>query len=138
MVVLVAMTFIYGLVVGPSGDDIPVMSFISGTEYNVDEAGQVIVEARYATGMSALDGPCTIFIWYPNKTLFLEANGTAGPNGNQYIEFIVPNLTGVYEYQANCSLEGNRRGVISKSFHVSEFQNDTLTKLSRIRAVIPK
>jgi hypothetical protein len=115
--------------------DVAPLTFVSGTEYNIGEAGQVIVEARYANGTSALQG-CEMTIWYPNKGVYVVENATFGPNGNQYIEFTVPNVTGVFEYQAICTLEGNRTGVLSKSFHVSEFQNDTSTKLNRVRAVV--
>ena len=82
---------------------------------------------------------CNITVWYPDKSVFINAtNSTAAPSENQYIDFTVPNSTGIYEYQAVCTLAGNKTGVISKSFHVSEFQNDTSTKLNRIRAVMPK
>lgn len=113
--------------------DVPVLQFVSGTEYNVGEAGQVIVEARYANGSSALDS-CVMSIWYPDKSLFLSENATNGPNGNQYVSFTVPNSTGVYEYQAQCVLLGNVSGVVSKSFHVSEFQNETSSQLRRPKA----
>ena len=84
-------------------------------------------------------GKCRISIWYPNKTIFVNATlADLAPSGNQYIDFTVPNATGVYEYQAECLLRGNKTGIISKSFHVSEFQNDTYAKLNRIKAVMPK
>jgi hypothetical protein len=115
--------------------EVPVMSFVSGTEYNIGEAGQVIVEARFANGTSALSGTCGMAIWYPDKLVFMMQNGTTGPNGNQYVNFTIPNKTGVYEYQAVCPLVTNINGTISKSFHVSEFQNFTTERLNRIRAV---
>jgi hypothetical protein len=112
----------------------PTLVFVSGTEYNIGEAGQVIVEARYKNGSSALVGLCLMTIWYPDKSLFLTQNALVESNGNQYVNFTVPNMTGVYEYQSNCSI-----GVVSKSFHVSEFQNETTEKLlRRIKAVTTK
>jgi hypothetical protein len=110
-----------------------VVQFVSGTEYNIGEEGQVIVEARYSNGTSAFSTACLISIWYPDKSTFLLENASSGANGNQYIVFTVPNVTGVYEYQAECS----GIGVVSKSFHVSAFQNETTQKLLRhIKAVV--
>jgi len=116
----------------------PVMSFVSGTEYNIGEAGQVIVEARFSNGTSALSASCLMSIWYPDKSLFLLGNGTTGSNGNQYVQFTVPNMTGVYEYQAICPMVTGKNGTVSKSFHVSEFQNATTARLNRIKAGITK
>lgn len=118
--------------------DVPTMQFVSGTEYNIGEAAQVIVEARFANGTAAFSGACSFSVWYPNKTIFMVQNGTTGSNGNQYVSFVVPNQTGVYEYQAVCPLVTSINGTISKSFHVSEFQNFTTERLNRIRAVTAK
>jgi len=117
--------------------DIPILQFVSGTEYNVGEVGQVITEARYLNGTSALQN-CSFTIWYPDKTLFMTDLGVNSTSGNQYINFTTPNATGVYEYQAQCNLDNGRFGVLSKSFHVSEFQNDTSVKLNRVKAVIAR
>lgn len=113
------------------------LGFVSGTEYNIGESGQVIVEVRDQQGSSVATN-CTVSVWYPDKTLFLSQQGQSSVTGNPYINFTVPAVTGVYEYQANCTLSGNRYAVASKSFHVSEFQNETLTKLRRIRAEVVK
>jgi len=118
--------------------DVPTMQFVSGTEYNIGEAGQVIVEARFANGTAAFASACSFSVWYPDKSVFMVQNGTTGPNGNQYVAFTIPNMTGVYEYQASCPLVTGKTGVISKSFHVSEFQNMTTERLNRIRAVTVK
>lgn len=115
--------------------DVPVLQFVSGTEYNVGEFGQVITEARYLNGSSALQA-CNFTIWYPDKLPFVVVVGVSSVSGNQYMNFTVPNLTGVYEYQAQCLYDNGKFGVVSKSFHVSEFQNDTSTKLNRVKAVI--
>jgi hypothetical protein len=116
----------------------PVLSgqFVSGTEYNVDEEGQVIVEIRDKDGV-AVQTNCTVNVWYPNKTLWISQVASVSDTGNSWINFTTPYLTGVYEYQANCTAKGKVM-VMSKSFHVSTFQNDTLTKLNRIKAVTPK
>jgi len=138
---LLLVSFAVAMVVGGKqiiSNDVPVMQFVSGTEYNIGEAGQVIVEARFSNGTSALLLPCNFSVLYPDKSVFLVQNGTNGPNGNQYVMFIVPNVTGVYEYQADCLLVMGKNSVVSKSFHVSEFQNETSTTLHRIKAVIPK
>lgn len=117
--------------------DHPDLSFVSGTEYNIGEAGQVIVEARFANGSSAL-AACQLLAWYPDKSLFFNMSGAVSISGAEYVDFVVPNKTGVYEYQAQCSYLGGGSNVVGKSFHVSEFQNDTFTKLNRIKAVMPK
>jgi hypothetical protein len=106
----------------------PVVGFVSGTEYVPGQDGQVIVEARYANGTSALD-VCSMTVWYPDKSVFFVANGTIGANGNEYVNFIVPDIDGVYEYQAICILQGGKIGTASKSFHVSS---------ERIQAVIAR
>ena len=118
--------------------ELPSFAFVSGTEYNVGERGQIIVEARFLNGTSAISNNCTMSIWYPDKALYLSAISILSNSGNQYIEFIVPNVTGVYEYQATCPLITGDDVTSSKSFHVSEFQNDTSYKLNRIRAVTTK
>lgn len=113
-------------------EQVATMRFVSGTEYNVGEQGQVIAEVRLPNGQP-VPVNCSFTIWYPDKTQFLQENGTTAASGNQYINFTIPDTTGVYEYQANCTWQG-RSAIASKSFHVSEFQNETLTKLRRIRA----
>jgi hypothetical protein len=130
-----------------SASDVPQLTFVSGTEYTISEAGQSIVEARFKNGTSAFDytggvcvvfdenttcplvPPCTMRLWYPNKTLFLSQDTVTSASETEYIAFTTPNVTGIYEYQADCLLLGGRRGVISKAFHVSAFQNDTTERL---------
>ena len=110
------------------------LRFVSGTEYNIGEAGQVIAEVRKNDGSPIPGTNCSFTVWYPDKTQFLQQYGATGPSGNQYVNFTIPGITGVYEYQANCSWNPGKTSIASKSFHVSEFQNETLTKLRRIRA----
>ena len=154
------------LVRAPAVEGVESFSFVSGTEYNVGEAGQIVVEARYPSGLSAFNispmdlnmsvylsfgnesvvfsnvtgfpSACRIKAWYPDKSLFLEVLANESSSGNQFTSFVVPNVTGVYEYQAICNLNGMRLGVISKSFHVSEFQNESSSLFRRPRAEITK
>lgn len=94
------------------------LSFVSGTEYKYGDAGQVIVEARDKNG-SAVQTNCTVDVWYPDKMVFIANVSTnTSASGNSFIDFIVPNVKGVYEYQANCTVH-NKQMVVSKSFHVS-------------------
>jgi hypothetical protein len=51
-----------------------------------------------------------------------------GTNGNGFIDFVVPDIDGVYEYQSSCSV-GTKVLVASHSFHVTR---------PRIYAVTPK
>jgi len=114
------------------------LQFVSGTEYSVGEAGQVIVEARFSNGSSAIVSPCNMSIWYANKTLYLVNDSSTSTSGNEFIDFTVPNATGVYEYQASCAFVTGGSSIVSKSFHVSEFQNQTATRLGRVRAVLAR
>ena len=119
----------------------PVLQFVSGTEYVSGELGQVIVEARFLNGSSAL-GSCTLLSWYPDKSLFFSVGGNLSVSGNVYTEFVVANVTGVYEYQAQCTYTNGKNGTISKSFHVSAFQNNVTARNededARIYAVMTK
>jgi hypothetical protein len=133
VVFVVALTIFSAMSLGNRSKEITA-DFVSGTEYNVGEDGQVIVEVRDRNG-NQVQSNCTIKIWYPDKSLFLTDVGVLSSAGNSYINFTAPNVSGIYEYQANCTAFG-RYAVISKSFHVSPFQNETLSKLRRIRAEV--
>lgn len=72
---------------------------------------------------------CLIDIWYPNKTMFYEGYAIVGSDSeNGYVNFTVPSIDGVYEYQARCYVDG-KEYVSSKSFHVTK---------RRISAVVAK
>lgn len=108
-----------------------VMSFVSGTEYKPGQIGQVIVEARYPNGTSVINGTnCLASVWNPDKTSFItnQTMNASDSNGNAFIEFIVPDVDGVFEYQSVCEVNG-KSYTASHSFHVTK---------PRIYAVIPK
>ena len=73
---------------------------------------------------------CLASVWFPDKTLFVtnQTMALSDSNGNAYIDFTVPDIDGVYEYQAVCQI-GNRTLIASHSFHVTR---------PRIMAVISK
>jgi hypothetical protein len=132
---------IFGAITMLGGDrepEFPDLGFVSGTEYNIGEAGQVIVEARFNNGSSGIAPPCEIKIWYPSKFLWIQENTTTSASDNEFINFTTPNVTGIYEYQAMCPMVVGPAKTISKSFHVSSFQNETSQRLNRMRAVMPK
>jgi hypothetical protein len=73
--------------------------------------------------------PCNASVWYPDKSLFIDRERMLlGTNGNGFIDFVVPSIDGVYEYQSICAVN-NKNYVASKSFHVTK---------PRIYAVTPK
>lgn len=73
--------------------------------------------------------PCNASVWYPDKSLFIDRERMLlGTNGNGFIDFVVPNIDGVYEYQSSCEV-GTKNLIASKSFHVTK---------PRIYAVTPK
>jgi uncharacterized protein YfaS (alpha-2-macroglobulin family) len=124
-------------VIGSSKDTgIVMMQFVSGTEYNIGDAGQVIVEIRDVNS-NTLNANCSMLVWYPDKSVFLQQGAVLSATGNYFINFTVPNVTGIFEYQANCT-RNEKSYVTSKSFHVSEFQNATTARLNRIKAGITK
>ena len=98
----------------------------------VHNAGVVGVDNVYdiINGTAILPGvPCNASVWYPDKTLFIDRERMLlGTNGNGFINFTVPSIDGVYEYQSSCSI-GAKDLIASKSFHVTK---------PRIYAVIPK
>ena len=97
-----------------------VLGIVSGTEYVIGDAGQVIAEVRAMNG-SNLQSNCTISIWYPDKSSFLVAQTADSASGNYYVNFTAPNVTGVYEYRASCLVARNNKTVVgSKSFHISQ------------------
>lgn len=100
---------------------------------NSSEIAQLVSGSLQCNGMvpgMVVEWSCNASVWYPDKTVFI-ANQTMFPsdlNGNAYIQFTVPNIEGVYEYQSTCQFR-NRTKVASHSFHVTK---------PRIYAVIPK
>ena len=100
-------------------DDGVFLSFVSGTEYSFGDAGQVIVEVRDRNSVPVAS-VCYVSIWYPDKSLFMDSVlANSSVTGNYYVAFIVPQVRGVYEYQANCTVNAQSR-IVSKSFHVSQ------------------
>jgi hypothetical protein len=103
----------------PSSNEDVFMTFVSGTEYRPGQEGQVIVEIRDKAGLS-VQSNCTASVWYPDKTVFIDVeNMSIVASGNSFINFTVPGIEGVYEYQANCTAKG-KTAVLSKSFHVTK------------------
>lgn len=95
------------------------LSFVSGTEYGFGADGQVIVEARDRFG-TPVQTDCVATVWYPNKSVFInQMSMVYSSSGNSYINFTVPSVRGVYEYQATCTV-GSFNRTVSKSFHVSQ------------------
>ena len=118
---LLALTFVYAIVVGSSNDVYDLnMQFVSKTEYIGGDVGQVIVELRNAINNSqVIPATCLANVRYPNKTIFLANQSMVNvSSGSKYINFTVPSTEGTYEYQAVCSYN-NKQYIQSSSFHVS-------------------
>lgn len=131
-------------VVYASGTEgVPLIRFISGTEYTYFDIGQTIVEILDYKIENKLAGECGVTILYPNKTIFItqQLNFTDG-YGNYWNEFYIPNSTGVYEQEVVCNISGTLvKG--THTFHVSELrniiinnQNVNFDKLSNITSEI--
>lgn len=96
------------------------LSIVSKTEYVPLDEGQVISEFRNLLTRQPINATCYASILYPNKTAFITDQNMqfqSGP-GTHYINFSVPNVEGVYEYQARCEYNGINY-TTSKAFHVS-------------------
>jgi len=106
--------------------------FISGTEYQQGEVGQVIVRVVNAWGMPISANYCNVTVYYPNKTVFInnQSMTEGGAPGSWYYEFTTPfTQIGVYEEYVVCqvTLPGGPRLIgAGSSFHVSQ----TLTMLN--------
>ena len=90
---LFVMIVIIGTVVklnSNSNEPLVNMVFVSGTEYNVGEQGQVIVEARFLNGSSAINGACNLTVWYPDKSVYLSVPSISSASGAEYTGFVIP------------------------------------------------
>lgn len=102
----------------------PILNFVSGTEYKPGQEGQVIVEARYRNGTSAINSTnCFASVWYPDKSIFINNTmmNLSDSNGNAFINFTIPDTDGVYEYQSTCTV-GFNDITASHSFHVTKLK----------------
>lgn len=94
------------------------INMISGTEYIVGDAGQIIMELRNKNFEAITDANCSATIQYHNKTIFLGGDMLGNPEtGTYYFNFTVPDAVGVFEYSVDCE-RGTRHYITGKSFHV--------------------
>jgi hypothetical protein len=103
------------------------VDFVSGTEYisgsGALDTGQVIVRVTDYKGQP-LSATCNATILNPDKSFYayVQPMTTSTINGNYYVSFTIPSVTGIYEDYVNCSvLIGASTHKVSKSssFHVS-------------------
>ena len=111
----------------------PQIKFISGTEYQWGEKGQVIVRTVNAFGNPISANWCNVTIYYPDKTVFVnnQPMTQGGADGSWYYEFTTPfTQIGVYEEEVVCQITGYPYGTreigAGSSFHVSQ----TLTAIN--------
>jgi len=96
------------------------LTMVSGTEYVMGDAGQIIVELRNRTFDPISDAECNTTIQYYNKTTFIrDGQMILGTIGTFYYNFTVPDVPGVYEYSVLCMRNG-KKYIIGKSFHVQD------------------
>jgi len=106
--------------------------FVSGTEYQQGEVGQVIVKVQNVFGNPITADWCNVTIYYPDKSLFVnnQSMTQGGAPGSWYYTFVTPyTQIGVYEAYVQCQVTlpaGARILGASKAFHVSQ----TLTMLN--------
>lgn len=100
---------------------------IGGTEYLVGETGEYSVQILKNNGKPNNDARCKVWIYYPNKTLYIHDNMThlEGENGINYKSYLIPNQTGVYTVSSICDKNGNWEGndllYNAHTFHVAEW-----------------
>jgi hypothetical protein len=108
------------------------VDFISGTEYQQGESGQVIVRTTNAWGVPITADWCNVTIYNPDKTTMVNnsAMTQGGAPGSWYYTFTTPfTQIGVYEEYVVCQVTlpaGTRTLGAGSSFHVSQ----TLTMLN--------
>jgi len=114
--------------------------FISGTEYQQGETGQVIVRVTDAWGMPISADYCNVTVYYPDKTVFINNQPMiqGGAPGSYYYTFTTPfTQIGVYEEYVVCGVTlpaGKRSLGAGSSFHVSQ----TLTMLNETASAVAK
>lgn len=103
------------------------LSYVSGTEYQHGEPGQIIVKVTNVYGTPITANWCNVSIYFPNKTAFVDNQPMTqgGAPGSWYYEFIPPfDVIGVYESYVTCEaqLPGGRTRILSnsKAFHVGQ------------------
>lgn len=105
------------------------LKFISGTEYQVGESGQVIVRVVDAYGNGVTATWCNVTIYNPSKVA-IETNQpmvSGGATGSWYYNFTTASDIGVYEEQVYCKVTSPNKVIgAGSSFHVQQ----TLTMLN--------
>jgi len=91
---------------------------VHGTEYSIGSNGKIVSHFLNADGDPVNDENCSITIYYPNGTMFINNSNMSYMNGTYgiyYYNFTVPDITGVYPVDVNCS---NPTAYGSSTFHV--------------------
>lgn len=105
------------------------IKFISGTEYQVGEEGQVIVRVVDAYGNGVTATWCNVTIYNPSKVA-IETNVAmiqGGASGSWYHNFTASTDIGVYEEQVFCKVTSPNKTIgAGSSFHIQQ----TLTMLN--------
>ena len=115
---------------------------VSQTEYIPGDEGQVIGELKYVLTGATVPATCYASVYYPNKTIvFYEQTMTNNAFGTHFLNFTVPSIEGVYEYQTKCDVGAALNITRSKAFHVSGgFRQivEEINSTKRMRAYVVK
>jgi len=103
------------------------ITFISGTEYQQGEVGQVIIRTLNGFGLPITANQCNITIGYPNGSVWINNQPMTQSGitaGTWRYQFTTPfTAYGVYEEYVVCKIP-TARGVVTRgagsSFHVSQ------------------
>jgi methyl-accepting chemotaxis protein len=112
------------------GDNVAEKDYIvmvSHSEYWSGEEGQIIGKLYDFQGDPVIVDNCTIDIYYPDKSLFINDGITddslQSTTGTHWYNFTTPSIEGVYEYSIQCSYQPNKVRSVSNSFHLSPALN---------------
>lgn len=78
---------------------------VFGTEYQVGDEGTIFLQLLSENKTAISDASCYLFVYYPNKTLWLNQISTSYLNhGIFYRDITIPQTTGVYIVSSHCHL----------------------------------
>jgi len=109
---------------------------VSQTEYVPGDEGQVIGEVRYVLTGATVPATCYASVYYPNKTIvFYEQTMTNNAFGTHFLNFTIPSIEGVYEYQTKCDVGAALNITRSKAFHVSSGFREIKEEINATRRI---
>jgi hypothetical protein len=114
-----------------AGIEMPISTYVGGTEYKTNEAAYVSTQFLRAVGDNLIpvnNAVCNVTIYYPNKTIMV-ANASAplisGSNGIYTYNFTTPDTEGIYHADFRCDKPIPSASTVysSGTFHVAPWAN---------------